>query len=128
MADERARDRDLTEGRGLAEQWVGLLLAPAAFFVHLQIAYVLVPWACLHRPEGDVWLHVTGIASVVLAAVGTWVAWRVWDRDGRDASDDGGGVPSRARFLALTGLGMSAVFVLLLAAQWAAAFFISPCQ
>ena len=126
MTERAARGQAPGERQDLAEQWVGLLLAPAVFFAHLQITYVLVPWACLHH--GDVWIHVSGVVSVLLAAASGYVAWRVWDRGGRDAPDEGGGGPPRARFMALVGVGMSAMFTLLLLAQWATAFFISPCQ
>jgi hypothetical protein len=109
----------------LRAQWAGLLLAPAAFFAHLQIGYVLVPRACRHHQ--DVWLHVVGVASVLLAAVGLAIAWRVWQAT-HDAPGDAGGPAPRARFLGATRLGVSALLVLLLVAQWVAAFFISPCQ
>ena len=110
----------------LAAQWTGMLLPPAVFFAHLQGAYVLVPRAC--RYHADVWLHVVGVASVVLAAVGTAVAWRVWSGAGRGASTEPGGAASRARFLGVVGFVMGAMFVLLLTAQWLVAFVISPCQ
>src|SRR3954468_16726797 len=58
---------ELPPERGLAAQWVGLLLAPAAFFLHLQFAYAVVPWACRHR--NDFWIHASGVASVILAAI-----------------------------------------------------------
>lgn len=39
----------------LAAQWTGFFLAPATFFAHLQVAYVLVPWSCA---RGNLlWLH-----------------------------------------------------------------------
>jgi hypothetical protein len=126
MGPMTPRDRELTEGSGLAAQWVGLLLAPAAFFAHLQITYMMVPWACEHG--GELWIHVSGVASVLLAAIGCAVAWRVWNHAGREAPGEGGGAVPRARLLAVTGLCTSALFVLLLLAQWVAAFFISPCQ
>ena len=122
----RETDRELSEGRGLAEQWLGMLFAPAVFFAHLQVAYMLVPWAC--ATGGHVWIHVAGVASVVLAAVGALFAWRAWDRVGCDAPGEAGGPVPRARLLGAVGLGMSAMFVLLLLAQWVAAFVISPCQ
>ena len=59
-------------------QWVGLFLAPAVFFAHLQVTYVLVPWACVRG--GDVWIHVSGILSVALGLVGTGAAWHAWMR------------------------------------------------
>lgn len=121
-----AREREMSEGSGLAEQWLGLLLAPAVFFAHLQIAYMLVPWACAH--DGTLWLHVIGFVAVLLAAAGTATAWRAWNRAGRETPGDGGGALPRARFLAVTGLGGSALFVLLLLAQWVSGFVISPCQ
>jgi hypothetical protein len=126
MDERTANDRDLGEERGLAAQWVGLLLAPAAFFAHLQLAYAIVPLAC--RDDNDLWIHVSGVASVVLAAIGTFVAWRAWHRAGGGPPGDGGGVEPRARFLGVTGLGVSAILTLILAAQWVAAFIISPCQ
>jgi hypothetical protein len=112
--------------RGLAAQWVGLLFAPAVFFAHLQGAYVLVPRAC--RYDAVVWIHVVSLASVVAAAAGTWVAWRVWSEAGRYESTEPGGPLPRARFLGVVGFVMSAMFVLLLLAQAAAGFVISPCQ
>jgi hypothetical protein len=141
MDTRTANDYPMREERGLAAQWVGLLLAPAAFFAHLQFAYANVPWACSHG--NALWLHVSGVASVVLAAVGTLVAWRTWQRAGGDAPGEGGGIPSRTgddprgaggalpprvRFLAVTGLGTSATITLILLAQWVAAFIISPCE
>ena len=124
--DDAPLERSLSEGRGLALQWIGLLFAPAVFFAHLQVAYVMVSWACLH--EGEVWIHVLGALSVVLAAAGMWAAWRVWGEAGRGAPGEGGGAVPRARFMAVCGLLVSAAFVLILAAQWVAAFFISPCK
>ena len=57
-------------------EWVGLLLPAATFFVHLQVGYVLVPWACTTRQ--DVWVHVAGALSVVLSLLGNLAAWRTW--------------------------------------------------
>ena len=53
-----AHERALEQTPSLAAQWTGMLLAPAVFFAHLQVAYVLVPRAC--RYHADVWLHVVG--------------------------------------------------------------------
>jgi hypothetical protein len=125
--DERlAHARDARETPSLVAQWVGLLLAPAAFFAHLQGAYVLVPRAC--RYHADVWLHVVGVAGVLVAAAGAWTAWRVWEATGRHATTETGGPVPRSRFMGATGLGVSALLTLILLAQWVAAFFITPCQ
>lgn len=126
MPNVVSSEREVTRGRGLVLSWVGLLLAPAVFFAHLQIAYVMVPWACIHH--GEVWIHLVGAVAVAATAAGAWVAWRAWNEGGRDAPGDGGGTMSSARLLAVGGLSMSALLALLIAMQWVATFFISPCQ
>lgn len=112
--------------RHLAGQWLGMFLAPATFFAHLQVAYLLVPWAC--ERQTTLWLHVTGAAAVLLAAAGTAIAWLTWVRVGRHAPGEAAGPAPRARLLAIVGVATSAMFVLLLLAQVATAFFIPPCQ
>ena len=114
------------EERAPALQWVAIFLAPAAFFVHLQVAYVLVPWACVVR--GQIWVHVTGLIAILLALAGAWAGWLVHARAENAQSNEGAGAIPRTRFLGTVGLCTSAVFALLLIAQWAAGFVISPCQ
>ncbi len=119
---------DLSEERAPAPvlQWIGLLLPAATFFAHLQIGYVLVPWACAAKQ--DVWVHVAGVAAVGVAALGTLAAWRSWVRAGGDDPGESGGAVPRTRFLGATGVGMGLIFTLILIAQWVAAFFIGTCQ
>jgi hypothetical protein len=119
-------ERHPSAASSLGAQWTGFFLAPATFFAHLQVAYVLVPLAC--ATGNHLWLHVAGALSVLLAIAGTMVARGVWTRDGGGAPGEHGGPPPRARFLGVTGTVMGALFTLLLAAQWAAAFILSPCQ
>jgi hypothetical protein len=114
------------EERAPLLQWVAVFLAPAAFFAHLQIAYVLVPWACVTR--GQLWVHVSGLIAIVLALAGAWAGWLVHARAASGQENDGAGSVPRTRFLGTVGLCTSGLFVLLLVAQWAAGFVISPCQ
>ena len=119
-------ERIVPDERAPVAQWVGLFLAPAAFFAHLQVTYVLVPWACAR--SGDVWIHVSGVVSVALALAGSVAAWRAWMRAGREVPGEGGGSLPRTRFVGAAGLGVSATITLVLFAQWLTAFVISPCQ
>jgi hypothetical protein len=114
------------EERAPALQWVALFLAPATFFAHLQIAYVLVPWACVTR--GHAWVHLSGLVAIALALAGAWAGWLVHARADNAQENDGAGAIPRTRFLGTVGLCTSGLFVLLLVAQWAAGFVISPCQ
>ena len=113
-------------------QWIGFLLAPAAFFVHLQVAYVLVPWSC--ATQNVLWQHLVGFIAVVLALLGAAAAWVTRART-REAGDhprghpvEGPGPLFRTRFLANTGLGVSALLALILFMQFIAGFFITVCQ
>lgn len=120
------RDHDPERTPARVSQWVGFLLAPAAFFAHLEITYVLVPWACVR--SADIWLHVVDALALVLAIVSAVVAWRAWSAVGRDDPGEAGGSVPRTRFVGATGFGLSASIALLLAWQWLTAFFIGPCQ
>ena len=113
-------------------QWLGFFLAPAVFFAHLQIAYVLVPWGCTMRNE--LWQHIVGFIAVVLSLAGVAAAWITRARSS-DAGVhppghpvEGPGALVRTRFMGDTGLGMSAVITLILLMQWIAGFFITVCQ
>ena len=77
------------EERAPVMQWVGVFLAPVTFFAHLQLGYVIIPWACVH--DQDIWVHVVGIASVILAGIGCIAAWRTWMSGGRNVPGDHGG-------------------------------------
>ena len=114
------------EERAPALQWVGFFLSPAVFFVHLVLGYNLVPWAC--TKEQDIWVHVVGVAAVILSAFGTFAAWTTWMRAGREEPGEGPGSLPRTRFVGATALGMNAVITLILLMQWVAAFFIGTCQ
>lgn len=120
-----AESRAEGDERAPVMQWFALGLAPAAYAVHLQIGYVLIPWAC--STGQHLWLHVVGVASVVLALYGTLLGFRVARRSD-DAAHDGGGAVPRTRFLGDVALGVSALLTLILLAQWLASFVLSPCQ
>jgi hypothetical protein len=111
---------------GPASLWAGVLGAPAAWAVQMELYYLLVPWACR---TGHRWpLFVVPIVFVVLAALGGLLSWRDWERSGRGSPDTSDGGPvARTWFLGMLGVMVSALFCMLILAQWIAAFFISPC-
>lgn len=120
-----AESRAEGDERAPVLQWVALGTAPAVFAVHLQIGYVLIPWACATGQH--VWLHVVNGASVVLALWGTLLGWRV-ARRAEDAPHDGPGTVPRTRFLGDLAVGVGALLTLILLAQWLASVVLSPCQ
>ena len=103
---------DIREAPRLRAVWTGLLLAPAAWLTSLEVGYVLVRPDCaagtLLRQ------HVVHAGFLVIALGGLLVAWRA-----RHAERD---------FLSTLGVLVSALFVLVLVAQWIPTFLIHPCQ
>ena len=56
------------------------------------------------------------------------MAWHLWEEMEREGTSEVAGQVPRTGFLAVTGLATSAMITLVLLAQWATEFVISPCQ
>ncbi len=130
--DVLGEEHELEHERAGALQWVGFFLAPAVFFTHLEWAYVLLPWECTRKEE--IWLHVLGLVAVLVSLVGVAAAWVTRARTPEAGEHppghpvEGPGAIFRTRFMADTGLGVSAMLTLILLMQWVAGFFITVCQ
>jgi hypothetical protein len=96
--------------------WLGLLLAPAAWFVELAIDMPLLSHACY---PGDVALAgrlpvlmpivlAVDLATLLVTVVAAFLAWRNWRRTAGEKSCGGGRVFStgdgRTRFMAMAGM------------------------
>lgn len=119
-------EKEFERAGGIFALWAGLLAAPLAFLLNLQISYMLVPWACSTGHTS--WLHVASFGSLLLALLGAFIAWRNWQKSGRGWRSEGGGAVARSRFMAVVGLMNGGLFSLIILAQWAANFIIGPCQ
>jgi hypothetical protein len=103
----------------------GLLLAPAAWFLDLQASYALVKWVCAHDRRAAI--VATGLGSLLLMVAGGAMSWRCWIRIRSGAHEDGGQSEDRSYVLALCGLGLSALFALLVVTSTATRL-LSPCR
>jgi hypothetical protein len=117
---------DVPDARQIRALWVGLLLAPIAFLINLEVAYALVPTACASHHELPV--HLVHLACFLLTLYGLLTARRCWKDTGATWPGEGGDPLARSRFLAGIGLLVSAMFVLVIVAQWIPSFVLDPCQ
>jgi hypothetical protein len=117
---------DVPDARHIRDLWVGLLLAPVAFLINLEVAYALVPTACSSGNELPV--HLVHLACLLLTLCGLVTAWRSWKLTGATWPGEQGDPLARSRFMAGVGLLVSAMFVLVIVAQWIPSFILDPCQ
>lgn len=104
---------------------IAVLAGPALALVFQSLAYADVPWAC--RGGSIVVLHAMAGAFVIATILVLVDAFRIWTQSGRGTAIDRATVSDRSRFLALTGLLLSAASLLLVVAMWVPLFLFDPC-
>ena len=123
MTDPRT---DLEEARRIGALWTGVLLAPLAWLANLELAYLLVHPSCSR--DATLPVHAVHAVCLLLALAGGLTAWRTWRTAGGRWPADEGGPVARTRFLAGLGLAVSALFALVIVAQWIPSFVLDACQ
>lgn len=121
VAEER-----FSEPREILMLWYGLLVGAGAWKLQLVVNYALVPYACWH--DLSLLMHAASAATVLLAASGAWVAWGRWKETGVEDDSALGGPLGRSRFMAISGVVLSAFFVFLILGQWIPNLLLSPCD
>lgn len=126
MAGEVETDLELSRRGRLLSLWAGIFVAPIAALAHQQVNYMLVPWACAEGTRLPLFL--VTLVSLGVAAGGGLVAWRNWERAGREWPTEAAGAAPRSRFMAAVGLLLSGLLALVIVAQGIASLFLDPCQ
>jgi hypothetical protein len=110
----------------LVALWTGVLLAPTAFLVNLELSYLAVPASCTAGTTLS--LHLIHGGCLLAALAGAGIAWRSGNGTGAGWGGEAGGPAARSRFLAGLGVTISALFALTIAAQWMPTLSLHPCQ
>ena len=118
--------RHLRKPSGIAVLWFAVLAGPLAWMLGLNAEYSLVRVAC--AKQNMLYLHSVSLLTLLLALAGGFVAWREWQRTGREWPDEEPGAIPRSRFMVALGLLGSALFSVTILAQWAANLFFNPCM
>jgi hypothetical protein len=121
--DERAR---FTRWPGYLTLILGVVVGPIATLSNEELIYVTDAWACGTRMQGA--MHVVPIVCLLVTIGAGALAWMDWVRLGRGLEESEATVDARSRFLALTGMAVSAISALIILAQWLAIFVFSPCM
>ena len=90
--------------------WTGILAGPVVWAIDLTASYALAKWTCLSGRRSI--LHAIMLASLLIVAGGAVVSSIALRHTSRDMPTDGGRPPQRARFMAILGLTISALFAL----------------
>jgi hypothetical protein len=110
----------------LFSQWIGVLGGPIVWLIFLQVNYMLAPSACLSQNK-----TMLGIVTII-ALFGTIgsasAAWRAWHQAGATSHTEEGGSIGRSRFMALSGIGLSALFALVVLASAIPIIFLGACD
>ncbi len=116
--------------------WFGMLAGPAAWGLHLLVGYALVSLRCTFGVFGarllgfsvlDLLLFALTLLTVALTVVGAIVAHRRWRHFGGGALLARDRTQPPGRFMALTGLASSAVFLLAIVLQAIPFLVLHPC-
>jgi len=105
---------------------LGLVLGPLAALANQELIYMVNMWACAHRQRET--MHLVPILCLIVVAVTAVAANLNWRALGRGYEDELGAVEARSRFIALLGLGISALSAIVILAQWLAIFVFDPCM
>jgi hypothetical protein len=112
---------------GNVSYWIALLLPAAAWLLQLQSNYALVQLACA---SGSLLvLHVSSLLFLSASLLGGVIAMRDWRRAGRKwPGGEDSGLSASHRTMAVLALMSSALFSLVIIAQWLPVLFIDPCH
>jgi hypothetical protein len=106
--------------------WFGVLGAPAAWFIDLEVQYALVPWVC--AAQHRIVLHLATAVFLAAAAIAGGISWHHWQALKREFGENPPpGVPARQQFMAGLGLLTSGLFFVVILAQGIPNFFLDPC-
>jgi hypothetical protein len=106
--------------------WTGILAGPIAWAFDLTVSYALVKWSC--SSERQEVFHLITAAALLLVCTGALVSWSALRHSAGAGPTDGGQPRQRARFMAMLGLTMSALFALTILANAISYWVLDACR
>jgi TRAP-type C4-dicarboxylate transport system permease small subunit len=106
--------------------WIGIVGAPLVALAYLEVSYSLTPWACRSGQKSE--LIIGTLIALILSMAAALVAWRTWRVVAGTAARDESDEISRSRFMALAGLGVSALMALFIIASFLPIVVLEVCD
>jgi hypothetical protein len=106
--------------------WSGILAGPVAWAVHLTATYALVKWVCATRHD-EAFIAIT-LGALAVLCVGAALSWQALHHTSSEGPSDGGRPRQRARFMAVLGLTIGALFALQILAGAMPYWVLDACQ
>jgi hypothetical protein len=106
--------------------WTGIVGGPLIWLMVLEFNYAFAPAACRSGDKSDLVIGTT--VALVLSLIAAFVAWRSWHAAGPVVTTAGGDPLTRGRFMALAGLGLSALMTLLIIASFVPIGILEVCD
>src|SRR3954470_6357162 len=126
LEKKKRAEKEFSEPTGKLWLWLGLLIAPLVFLLHLEVNYSLVTQLC--QSTHKIAIPLVTLAAILVAAAGGLIAWRNWREAGRKLPGEGGTIIEPSRLMAAVGVFISLLFIVILVAQWIPQFFFDPCH
>lgn len=89
--------------------WAAVLIGPIVWFVSFGAIWTLAGW----KPA----IYIISLAALAIAAGSGLLGWTQWQQLGRQWPGEAGGAVARSRWLAISGILLSAMFFLVILAQ-----------
>ena len=107
--------------------WAGILAGPFAWALDLGASYALASWMC--PAGGEETLMLLPAAAMAIVAAGAAVSWMALRHTpAQGGHKDGGLSRQRARFMAILGLALSALFAVTLVAGALPVWVLDACD
>ena len=106
--------------------WTAMLGSAAAALLMVAVGFSAVHGTCVINSKVPV--HIVGVLMFALGLYSAFLAYRYWQRTGREWRADIPGAVGRSRLMAGVGLMNAALFLPLIVAAWAVTAFFLPCQ
>jgi hypothetical protein len=112
-------------GRGRGALVAGLVAAPIAWSLQLQVSYVVATFSC---GRGLASIHAVSMLALAVAATSTVLSWRGYAPLRAARPEDLDGDLRGTRFLSLLGVFAGGLFMVAIVALWIPALVLDPCD